>query len=81
MSNRPTVHKSRSGSRPSGGPAGAGSNPLLKWMIIGVVALVAAAVGVALLASRDAEQAAQTDVPQVSDVSIEGAPLPRFEGE
>ena len=81
MSNRPTVQKSRSGSRPSGGRAGSGSNPLLKWMIAGVVVLVAVAVGVALLASRDAEQQAQTNVAQVSDVSIEGAPLPRFEGE
>ena len=77
MSNRPQVYKSRHGSRPSGG---SGSNPLLKWIIAGVVVLVAVAVGVGLLASRDAEQA-QTDVPQVSDVSIEGAPLPRFEGE
>jgi len=49
-------------------------------MIVGVVVLVAVAVGVALLASRDAEQR-QTDVAQVSDVSIEGASLPRFEGE
>ncbi len=81
MSNRPTVQKSRSGSRPSGGRADSGSNPLLKWMIAGVVVLVAVAVGVALLASRDGEQQAQTDVAQVSDVSIEGAPLPRFEGE
>ena len=81
MSNRPKVHKSRSGSRPSGGGAGTGSNPLLKGIIIGVVVLVAVAVGVALLASRDAEQAAQTNLPQVSDVSIEGEPLPIFEGE
>lgn len=84
MSNRPRVHKSRSGSRPPGGGAhtgsGTGSNPLLKWMIAGVVVLVVVAVGVALLANRDAEQA-QTDVPQVSDVSIEGTPLPLFEGE
>ena len=81
MSNRPKVQKSRSGSPPSGGGAGRGSNPLLKWMVIGVVALVVVAVGVALLASRDAEQREQSDVPQVSDVSIEGAPLPRFEGD
>ena len=81
MSNRPKVYKSRSGSRPSGSGAGSGSNPLLKWMIVGVVVLVAVAVGVAVLASRDAEQQAQTDVAQVSDVSIEGASLPRFEGE
>ena len=80
MSNRPKVQKSRHSSRPSGGGSGTGSNPLLKWMIAGVVVLVVVAVGVALLASRDAEQA-QTDVPQVSDVSIEGAHLPRFEGE
>ena len=79
MSNRPKVYKSRSGSRPSGGDRG--SNPLLKWMIVGVVALVAVAVGVALLASRDAEQRERTDVPQISDVSIEGAPLPVFTGE
>ena len=81
MSNRPKVYKSRSGSRPSRGGATDGSNPLLKWMIVGVVVLVAVAVGVALLASRDAEQQAQTNVAQVSDVSIEGAPLPRFEDE
>ena len=81
MSNRPKVYKSRSGTRPSGGRAASDSNPLLKWMIVGVVVLVAVAVGVALLASRDAEQQAQTNVAQVSDVSIEGAPLPRFEGE
>ncbi|MCY4663947.1 MAG: TlpA disulfide reductase family protein [Acidimicrobiaceae bacterium] len=80
MSNRPKVHKSRSGSRPSG-DAGARSNPLRTGLVIGVVVLVAVAVGVALLAGRDAEQQAQTDVAQVSDVSIEGAPLPRFEGE
>jgi len=84
MSNRPSVQKSRSGARTggaTGGRAGSGSNPLLKWMIVGVVALVAVAVGVALLASRDAEQQAQTGVAQVSDVSIEGAALPVFEGE
>lgn len=74
MSNRPTVQKSGSGTVSS-------SNPLLKWMIAGVVVLVVVAVGVALLASRDAEQREQSDVPQVSDVSIEGAPLPVFEGE
>ena len=80
MSNRPKVQKSRSSSRPPGGGAGSGSNPLLKWMVIGVVVLVAVAVGVGLLASRDAEQQAQFDVPQVSDVSIEGTPLPLFDG-
>ena len=81
MSNRPKVQKSRSGSRPSGDRADTGSNPLLKWIIIGVVALVAVAVGVALLASRDAEQREQSDVRQVSDVSVEGAPLPPFDGQ
>ena len=81
MSNRPKVQKSRNGSRPSGDRADTGSNPLLKWIIIGVVALVAVAVGVALLASRDAEQREQSDVPQVSDVSVEGAPLPPFDGQ
>ena len=81
MSNRPKVYKSRSGSRPSGSGTASSSNPLLKWMIAGVVVLVVVAVGVALLASRDAEQQAQTNVAQVSDVSIEGAPLPVFEGE
>ncbi len=80
MSNRPNVQKSPSGSRPSGGRADTGSNPLLKWIIIGVVVLVAVAVGVALLASRDAERE-QSDVPQVSDVSIEGVPLPPFDGQ
>ncbi len=81
MSNRPKVQKSRRGSRPSGGGSDTGSNPLLKWMIAGVVVLVAVAVGVALLAGRDAEQREQSDVAQVSDVSIEGAHLPPFEGE
>jgi len=81
MSNRPKVQKSRSGSRPSGSGTASSSNPLLKWMIAGVAVLVVVAVGVALLASRDAEQREQSDLPQVSDVSIEGAPLPRFEGE
>ena len=81
MSNRPKVYKSRSGSRPSRGGTADGSNPLLKWMIIGVVVLVAVAVGVGLLASRDVEQLQRSDVPQVSDVSIEGAPLPVFTGE
>ena len=81
MSNRPKVQKSRSGSRPSGAHREAGSNPLLKWLVIGVVALVVVAVGVAFLAGRDAEQRAQdSGVQQVSDVSIEGAPLPPFDG-
>ena len=81
MSNRPKV---RRGSRPPGGGADTGANPLLKWMIIGVVVLVVVAVGVALLFGlfgRDAEQQEQSDVPQVSDVSVEGAHLPQFEGE
>ena len=82
MSNRPKVQKSRSGSRPSGGQPDAGSNPLLKWMIVGVVVLVAVAVGVGFLASRDAEERARdSDVPQVSDVNIEGEPLPAFDGQ
>ena len=92
MSNPPRVHKSRSGSRPSGGgrtgsrPSGdgpdTGSNPLLKWLIVGVVALVAVAVAVGFLSSRDAEERDRTaDAAQVSDVSIEGAPLPQFDGE
>ena len=81
MSNRPKVQKSRRGSRPSGSSSDTGSNPLLKGIIIGVVVLVAVAVGVAFLAGRDAEQREQSSVPQVSDVSIEGAPLPVFEGE
>ena len=82
MSNRPKVQKSRSGSRPSGGQPGAGSNPLLKWMTIGVVAMVAVAVAVAYLASRDAEERDQSsDVPQVADVNIEGEPLPPFDGQ
>ena len=82
MSNRPKVQKSRSGSQPSGKRSEAGSNPLLKWLIIGVVALVVVAVAVALLAGRDAEQRAQdSGVRQVSDVNIEGEPLPRFDGQ
>ncbi len=80
MSNRPRVPKSRRGSRPSGRGPDTGSNPLRKGIIIGVVVLVAVAVGVALLAGRDADQRAQTGAAQVSDVSIEGEPLPRFEG-
>ena len=82
MSNRPKVHKSRSGSRLSGGQPEAGSNPLLKWLIGGVVALVAVAVGVGFLANRDAEERApDSDVPQVSDVNIEGEHLPPFDGQ
>ena len=82
MSNRPKVQKSRSGTRPSGGQSQAGSNPLLKWLVVGVLALVVVAVGVAFLAGRDAEQRAQnSDAPEVSDVSIEGAPLPPFDGQ
>ncbi len=82
MSNRPRVQKSRSGSRPSGGRSEAGSNPLLKWLIIGVAALVVVAVGISFLAGRDAEQRAQdSGVLQVADVSIEGAPLPSFDGQ
>ncbi len=85
MSNRPKVHKSRYGSRSSGGSAESaserGSNPLLKGLIIGVVVLVAVAVGVSLLAGRDAQQQEQSEVPEVSDVNIEGASLPRFDGE
>ena len=82
MSNRPKPPKSRSGSRPSGTSSEAGSNPLLKWLIVGVVALVAVAVGVGFLANRDAEDRAQdSGVLQVSDVSIEGAPLPSFDGQ
>ena len=82
MSNRPKPQKSRSGARPSGAKSAAGSNPLLKWLVIGVVALVAVAVGVAFLAGRDAEQRAQdSGVLQVADVSIEGAPLPPFDGQ
>ena len=82
MSNRPKVQKSRSGARPSGGRADAGSNPLMKWLIVGVVVLVLVAVGVAYLAGTDAEQRAQdSGVLQVADVSIEGAPLPSFDGQ
>ena len=81
MSNRPRAQKFRTGSRPSGGHDDAGSNPLLKWMIVSVVALVAVVVGVGFLASRDAEEREQSsDVPQVSDVNIEGEHLPPFEG-
>ena len=82
MSNRPKVQKSRSGSRPSGGQPDAGSNPRLKWMIIGVVVIVVVAVAVAYLASRDAEERDQSsDVPQVADVNIEGENLSPFDGQ
>lgn len=81
MSNRPKVQKSRRGSRSSGSGSDASPNPLMRGIVIGVVVLVAVAVGVALLAGRDAEQRERSDVPQVSDVSIEGVQLPRFEGE
>ena len=82
MSNRPKVHKSRSGPRASGDRPDADSNPLLKWLIVGVVALVAVALGVGFLANRDAEERQQDDLaPQVADVSIEGEPLPPFDGQ
>ena len=81
MSNRPKVQKSRRGSRQSEGESKSGSNPLLKAMVIGVIVLVAVAVGVAFLANRDAEQRERSNVPQVSDVNIEGAALPHFTGE
>ena len=81
MSNRPQVQKSRRGSRPSGRDSDAGAKPLRAGIIIGVVVLVAVAAGVALLAGRDADQREQTGAAQVSDVSIEGEPLPRFEGQ
>ena len=82
MSNRPKVQKSRVGSRPAGQHPKEGSNPLLKWMIVGVVVLVAVAVGVGFLASRDAtERDRGTGVVQVADVNIEGDPLPAFDGQ
>ena len=81
MSNRPKVYKSRHGSHGTERRSGAGSNPMAKWLIAGVVVLVVVAVGVGFLASRDAEQLEQSDAAQVSDVSIEGVPLPTFEGE
>ena len=56
------------------------TNPLLKWLIIGVVAVVVVGVGVGFLANRDAQERSVTDVPQVADVSIEGAALPEFDG-
>ena len=81
MSNRPKVQKSRRGSRPSGAPPEGDSNPLLKWLVVGVVALVVVAVGVGFLASRDAEERARdSGLDQVADVNIEGEPLPPFDG-
>ena len=63
-------------------PERADTNPLLKWLIIGVVAVVVVAVGVGFLANRDAQQRSQvTDVPQVADVNTEGEALPEFDGE
>ncbi len=83
MSNRPRVQKSRRGSQPpdSVPDADNNKNTRLRGLIIGVLVLLVVAVGVAALAGRDAEQIEQSDVAQVSDVSIEGVPLPRFEGE
>lgn len=79
MSNRPRVQKSRS-ARPEG-RAASGSNPLLKWMIFGVVALVALAVAVGFLANRDAEDRQEHGIAsQVGDVRLAGVPaLPRFD--
>ena len=77
MSNRPRPQSSRGDLRQ---PAGQGSKPLLRWLIAGVVVLVAVAVGVGILANRDAEESDQSSsVPQVSDVTFAGSPLPSFE--
>ena len=78
MSNQPKPPKSRSGSRPSRAHYEAGSNPLLKWLIVGVVALVAVAIA---FAARSCGSAQDSGVLQVSDVNIEGAPLPSFDGQ
>ena len=78
MSNRPKPPNSGRGSRRATDRAGAGSNPLLKWLIGGVVALVA--VAVAFAATRDAEDSEESSsVPQVSDVTFVGDSLPVFE--
>ena len=80
MSNRPRLPNSRSGRRRAADHSEQGSNPLLRWLIAGVVGLVAVAVGVGFLASRDAEESAErSSVLQVSDVTFAGASLPVFE--
>ncbi len=79
MSNRPKLQHSTGGSR-SADRDGGRSNPLLKWVIGGIVALVAVAVAVAFLASGDADQRDRDSlVLQVSDVTLAGAALPVFE--
>ena len=78
MSNRPRPPSSRGGSRRPGDPAEQGSKPMLKWLIVAVVVLVA--VAAAFAATRDAEERDEnTAVPQVSDVTFAGAALPQFE--
>ncbi len=81
MSNRPKLqHSANRTNQSTGRRGGDRSNPMLKWIVLGVVALVAVAVVVALLASGDAEdRAQQLSVPQVSDVTFEGAGLPGFD--
>ena len=80
MSNRPRLPNSRSGRRRAADRSEQGSNPLLRWLIAGVVGLVAVAVGVGFLANRDAEESAErSPVLQVSDVTFVGASLPVFE--
>ena len=73
------VPSSRRASSPAGAAsAKAGSNR--RTIIIVVLAVVAIAVSVALLASRDAARNDSSATGQVADVSIEGAALPTYEG-
>ncbi len=79
MSNRVKVPSSRRASSPTGAAsARAGSNR--RTIIIVVLAVVAIAVSVALLASRDAARNDSSAAGQFADVSIEGASLPTYEG-
>ncbi len=79
MSNRVKVPSSRRASSPAGAAsARAGSNR--RTIIIVVLAVVAIAVSVALLASRDAARNDSSAAGQFADVSIEGASLPTYEG-
>ncbi len=76
MSNRPKLQAAATSLEES--PSG--SNPLIKWLALGVILVVAVAVVVALLASSDAEQAQLVGVGnEVSDITVTGDALSRFD--